>query len=88
MAAPRASATTVCYPRAEMLSYIAREYRGIRRAHGVDRPFNVMEIWTSPIGGRWIMISTDMEQRTCIVAQGDGLKIVPTLEALSEPPAG
>lgn len=71
-----------------MLQYIAREYRGVRRAKGIQRPFDIVELWTSPVGGSWILVATDMDQNTCIIAHGDDLNIVPLAAAPKATPAG
>ncbi|MEM8801596.1 MAG: hypothetical protein AAGF55_03580 [Pseudomonadota bacterium] len=66
-----ASATTVCYPRDEMVSYITRDFEARELADGIVHPFSIMEIWVSDEDGDWIVVTTDMDGNSCIVAYGE-----------------
>jgi hypothetical protein len=65
------SAATICYPREQMLSYIARDLQASPLAHGIVRPFSTMEVWVSDRDGDWIIVTTDFEGNSCIVAYGE-----------------
>ncbi|MGR3512506.1 MAG: hypothetical protein ACU0GG_07050 [Paracoccaceae bacterium] len=69
--ATQASATTVCYPRDQMLSYIERDYKASQAANGIVRPYSVMEVWVSDKDGDWLIVTTDMDGNSCIVAYGE-----------------
>lgn len=69
--ATQAAATTVCYPREQMLSYIERDYQASQAANGIVRPFSVMELWVSDKNGDWLIVTTDMDGNSCIVAYGE-----------------
>jgi len=71
--APAAQATdvTICYPRDQMLSFIAREYQAEKRASGIVRPYSVMELWVSERTGDWLMVTTDIYDSSCIVSYGE-----------------
>lgn len=72
--ATAAIATTVCYPREQMLSYIERDYQASQAANGIVRPFSVMEVWVSDKDGDWLIVTTDMDGNSCIVAYGEDFK--------------
>ena len=76
--APQVSATTVCYPREQMLSYIERDYQASQAANGIVRPFSVMEVWVSEDDGDWLIVTTDMDGNSCIVAYGEDFSSRPT----------
>ncbi|MEM8631215.1 MAG: hypothetical protein AAGF74_08255 [Pseudomonadota bacterium] len=57
-----------------MLKFIARTYQGVRQAEGLERPASVMELWSSPRTGAWIIVTTNIDNDSCIVAYGDGLR--------------
>ena len=67
-----ATAITVCYPRDAMLSYIARDYDATKQATGILRPSSVMEVWVSERDGDWLIVTTDLNGSSCIVAYGEG----------------
>lgn len=69
--ATQAHSTTVCYPREQMLSYIERDYRASRAANGIVRPFSIMEVWVSEDDGDWLIVTTDLDGNSCIVAYGE-----------------
>lgn len=69
--ATQAAATTVCYPRDQMLSYIERDYQASQAANGIVRPYSVMEVWVSDDNGDWLIVTTDMDGNSCIVAYGE-----------------
>ncbi len=64
-------ATTVCYPRDEMVSVISRDFQAEKKANGVVRPFSIMELWVSEDDGDWLMVTTDLKGNSCIVAYGE-----------------
>ena len=66
-----AAAVTVCYPRDQMLSYISRDYQASKAANGIVRPFSIMEVWVSEDDGDWLIVTTDLEGNSCIVAYGE-----------------
>lgn len=72
-----AFATTVCYPRDQMLSYISRDYNASRQANGIVRPYSVMEIWVAAEGGDWLIVTTDLDGNSCIVAYGEDFTQMP-----------
>lgn len=65
------TATTVCYPRDQMLSYIARDLQASKQANGIVRPFSVMELFVSDRDGDWVIVTTDLDGTSCIVAYGE-----------------
>lgn len=65
-----AAAITVCYPRDQMLSMIEREYQATTAANGIVRPFSVMELWVSEEDGDWLIVTTDLDGNSCILAYG------------------
>ena len=68
----REFAKILCYPRAEMLE-ILRTTLGERPAgSGIQRPAQVVEVWTSDRTGEWMFVTTDMDGLSCIVAHGEG----------------
>lgn len=69
-AAP-AAAITVCYPRDEMLSYISRDFAATKQAAGILRPYSVMEVWVSDKDGDWLIVTTDLNGSSCIIAYGE-----------------
>lgn len=71
MMATSVSATTVCYPREQMLSYISRDFDADREANGIVRPFSIMEIWVSKESGDWLIVTTDLDGMSCVVAYGE-----------------
>ena len=71
LAAQSVSATTICYPREQMLSVIKRDFQAQPQAHGIVRPFSTMELWVSDQDGDWIIVTTDFEGNSCIVAYGE-----------------
>lgn len=75
-AAP-ASAVTICYPREDMLSHLARDYAASRQAHGILRPHSVMELWVSERTGDWIIVTTDLAGSSCILAYGEDYSVSP-----------
>jgi|AACY02.16.fsa_nt_gi hypothetical protein len=75
-AAPAAAATTVCYPRDEMLSLISRDYAATKQAAGIVRPYSVMEVWVSERDGDWLIVTTDLDGSSCIVAYGEDFSLV------------
>lgn len=72
-----ATATTVCYPRAEMVSYISRDFEATKMANGIVRPFSVMELWVSEDDGDWVVVTTDLDENSCIVAYGERFTAAP-----------
>lgn len=68
------SGATVCYPRAEMLSYISRDFGAAREANGIVRPSSIMEVWVSRDDGDWLIVTTDLEGNSCVVAYGESYK--------------
>lgn len=66
-----AAAITVCYPRDEMLSYISRDYQATTQGTGIMRPSSVMELWVSERDGDWLIVTTDINGSSCIVAYGE-----------------
>jgi len=77
----RAAAITVCYPREEMLSYISRDVVATKHAAGIVRPYSVMEVWVSDEDGDWLIVTTDIDGSSCIVAYGEDF----TFSALPTP---
>ena len=69
--ASAAEATTICYPRDEMVSYIERDLQAAKQANGIVRPFSVMELWVSDADGDWVIVTTDLNGNSCIVAYGE-----------------
>ena len=70
--APPAATATVCYPREQMLSYILRDYDATKEAGGIVRPSSVMEVWVSKRNGDWLIVTTDVDGSSCIIAHGEG----------------
>ena len=66
-----AMAVTVCYPRDQMMNYIARDFAATKLADGVLRPHSVMEVWVSEHSGDWLVVTTDLNGSSCIVAYGE-----------------
>lgn len=64
-------ATTICYPRDQMLSYISRDYDATTQGTGIMRPSSVMELWVSERDGDWLIVTTDIDGSSCIVAYGE-----------------
>ncbi len=84
-AASATAATTVCYPRDEMLSFIARDYSAAKEAVGIIRPFSVMEIWVSRRSDDWLIVSTDINGSSCIIAYGEDFAVAaPTAPVVAE----
>ncbi len=71
VAAPDADAVTVCYPRDQMLSHIRRDYQATEAANGIMRPFSIMELWVSERDGDWVIVTTDLDGNSCILAYGE-----------------
>ena len=70
-----AAAVTVCYPRDQMLSYISRDFDATKQAVGILRPSSVMEVWVSDKDGDWLIVTTDLEGSSCIVAYGEDFSL-------------
>lgn len=66
-----AHAVTVCYPRDQMLSYISRDFAATKQAVGIVRPFSTMEVWVAERDGDWLIVTTDINGSSCIVAYGE-----------------
>jgi len=66
-----AAAITVCYPRQEMVNYISRDFRATKMADGIVRPFSIMELWVSEENGDWLVVTTDINDNSCIIAYGE-----------------
>lgn len=71
IAAGPAMAVTVCYPRDQMMRYIARDFDATKHADGVLRPHSVMEVWVAQDSGDWLVVTTDLNGSSCIVAYGE-----------------
>ena len=74
-----AGATTVCYPREQMVTYISRDFSATQIANGIVRPFSVMELWVSQEDGDWIVVTTDLDNNSCIIAYGENFSDAPTM---------
>lgn len=71
LAATDADAVTVCYPRDQMLSFIMRDYQATEAANGIMRPFSIMELWVTEGDGDWVIVTTDLDGNSCILAYGE-----------------
>lgn len=69
--ATKVAATTVWYPREQMLSYIEWDYQASQAANGVVRPYSVMGVWVSDDDGDWLVVTTDKDGNSCIVTYGE-----------------
>ena len=70
-----AAAQTICYPREEMLSMIRRDYDAAKEAVGIVRPYSVMEVWVSRRNSDWLIVTTDVDGSSCIVAYGEDFSL-------------
>jgi hypothetical protein len=64
-------AEVVCAPSEEMQGRLERTQGVVRSAVGVRDPDQVMEVWTSPDGGRWALVVAYAAGTSCIVAMGE-----------------
>lgn len=64
-------ATTVCFPREEMLKYMSGDFQASKQANGIVRPASLMELFVSDDDGAWFVVTTDLSGNSCIVAQGE-----------------
>jgi hypothetical protein len=62
-----------------MLSYIARDLQASLQANGIVRPHSVMELWVSDQDGDWVIVTTDVDGNSCIVAYGEDFSAGMTL---------
>ncbi|MEM1065180.1 MAG: hypothetical protein AAF771_11850 [Pseudomonadota bacterium] len=60
-----------------MLSFIARDYAAAKEAVGIIRPYSVMEVWVSRRSDDWLIVSTDINGSSCIIAYGEDFAIAP-----------
>jgi len=60
-----------------MLSYISRDFEATKQADGIVRPFSIMELWVSAEDGDWLVVTTDLDGMSCVVAYGERFTAAP-----------
>lgn len=64
-------ATTVCKPREQMLVTLTERYKAKKVSSGIMRPFTVMEVWVSRRGADWLIVTTELNGSSCVIAHGE-----------------
>ena len=73
------SAQTVCGDRSEMVEFLARNYQESRIGVGVNARGAVIEVFASNTG-TWSILVTVPGGPTCVISEGDGWVVTPSVE--------
>ncbi len=89
IAAPRPPPVqpTVCRPRNDVLALLATKYGEARVAMGVTTRGALIEVLTSGDGGTWTIIVSMPNGTSCMVAAGEGWRMVPRTDPRMNPRA-
>jgi len=54
-----------------MVANLTDRYQAERVSSGVIRPFTIMEIWVSDRSDDWMIVTTEMNGSSCVIAHGE-----------------
>jgi hypothetical protein len=74
-----ALAQQACNPRHHVLKHLADKYKEVPVAVGVTNKGGLVEVLTTSNGGTWTIIVSEPNGTSCMVAAGEGWKIVPAI---------
>ncbi len=69
--------STLCEARDKVLSHLAKKYKEIPLALGVTSKGGLVEVLTSSGGATWTIIVSMPNGKSCLVAAGEGWRMVP-----------
>ncbi len=78
---------TVCRPRNDVLALLATKYGEAQVAVGVTTRGNLVEVLTTSDGRTWTIILTTPQGLSCLVASGEGWRVVPRTDPADGPRA-
>ena len=82
LGANTAAAEAICDQRAQLIKYLADEYKETPIAIGIVPAGGVLEVLSSAEGTSWTILASFPNGMTCIVAAGENLQMLPQLAKL------
>ena len=73
-----------CNLRARLIEQLAERYREAPIALGVDSGGSLIEVLAAADGSTWTIVVTSPQGRSCMVAAGEGWRVVPPIKAEPE----
>ncbi len=80
-----AAAQTACAPRDDVLAQLAKKYSETPIAAGVTNTGGLVEVLTDPKSGTWTIIVTTPQGMSCLVAAGEGWRVIPRTDPRIDP---
>ena len=71
-ATPALAQLQACYPRATLLSHLAKKYQEAPIAGGITNQGGLVEVLADPKSNTWTIIVTTPQGMSCLVAAGEG----------------